>query len=133
MTSLFSEIALVLAAVLLLASAWMAARTLSWHFRTLPAEGAVQRVEVEVQTGDSLLHHYRPVIRFQLPGGYTVLTPASVRSTENKWQPGQRISLRYEPEHPQEARISSFRDTWLMPLLLGLPGLLLLLIRQIWL
>jgi hypothetical protein len=68
--------------------------------------------------------YYYPVVEFTASDGRL----RSVQMSEGSWPPshevGEAVTVRYDPEHPLEARIASFGSNLLMWILPGITGIL---------
>lgn len=93
---------------------------------TLTTNGAVvtgtviRNVEVDSDDGTS----YKPVIEYEVDGA--TYTYESINSSSPPaYRVGQEVSLRYNPDDPEDARINNLFELWLMPAILGPAALLL--------
>ncbi len=73
---------------------------------------------------------YYPVVRFVLPDG----SRQTVQTSEGSWPPAYKVdpavTVLYDPEHPDQARIASISSTlslWIWPLVTGILGIAFLL------
>jgi hypothetical protein len=73
---------------------------------------------------------YYPVVRFVLPDG----SRQTVQTTEGSWPPAyqvdESVTIVYDPEHSDQARIDSFAGAlslWIVPLVTGILGVAFLL------
>ena len=93
--------------------------------RALPAPGKVAELLCEhsrhLSRGPCVV--YRPVVTFSLPSGEEVRFKSTVAGYPPPLRHGQAVTVLYDPDRPQDARIRSFQDLWLGPLILGGLGL----------
>jgi hypothetical protein len=78
-----------------------------------------------VNEQDRIVNEYAyPVVEFTASDGRL----RSVQMSEGSWPPshevGEEVTVRYDPEHPLEARIESFGGNALMWILPGITGIL---------
>ena len=95
-------------------------------------EQRIQGYVIELVTrtdADGDLFYY-PTIRFVLPDG----SRQTVQTTEGSWPPAYKVdesvTIVYDPEHPDQARIDSFAGAlslWIVPLVTGILGVAFLL------
>ena len=78
------------------------------------------RVVSDSEGGDT----YKPIIQYDVDG--ETYTLESLNSSDPPaYRVGERVSLRYNPAKPEDARINSLWDLWLVPCLLGPAALVL--------
>jgi hypothetical protein len=63
-----------------------------------------------------------PVFRFATQSGTTVTVSSDIYERPSQWQPGERVPVLYEEEHPERARIDSFWQLWMPQFVLSLVG-----------
>ena len=80
-------------------------------------EGTVIAMKESPATQDSGVTYY-PVIRYEV-GGQTYTYTSSNSSDPPAYHVGERVWLRYDPADPHRARIDSWYELWLMPVMLG--------------
>ena len=69
--------------------------------------------------------HY-PVIRFRAEDGRTRTVEVREGSTSPYYEPGDKVTVLYDREHPLDARIKSFGTLmadWILPLITGFLGM----------
>ncbi len=72
-------------------------------------------------------YHYYPVVKYMAADGQTVQFVGQVGSKPPAFRVGQRVKVLYNPEQPRSARINSFFELWLAPMIFtGLGGIFLL-------
>jgi hypothetical protein len=80
-------------------------------------EGTVIALKESPATQDSGVTYY-PVIKYDV-GGQTYTFESSNSSDPPAYNVGERVWLRYDPADPHRARIDSWYELWLMPVMLG--------------
>lgn len=65
---------------------------------------------------------YAPVIRFFLPNGDEVVFQSSLSSSPPRYEVEETVTIYYDPEKPDDARIGNWFDLWFAPLLLSIMG-----------
>lgn len=71
---------------------------------------------------------YRAVVRFETADGRQVEIQSRVRSNPPAFDVGERVTVRYDPAVPDNARIDSFMERWFGPLIFGGLGSVFLLL-----
>lgn len=94
--------------------------TLSFRSIAKTADGVV--VDLAQSRGDKGETMYKPVVRWKDPGGRERTFTGSVASSPPSYSRGEKVSLRYDPANPESARLDSFTENWLLPLIFGLLG-----------
>jgi len=64
---------------------------------------------------------FYPILRFTTAEGRTLEFRSSTGSSFPP-QPGDRVEVLYDPDDPQDARLSGFFDVWGLPIVLGFLG-----------
>jgi hypothetical protein len=105
---LFGHVAVVLAGV----AAWLAWDTRTFLERAETAEGVV--VALSPPRGTS-----RAVVRFQPPGEPPREILSKVASSPPAYEVGERVTVFYDPQDPDEARLGGMLDLWFLPALFG--------------
>ncbi|MCK8787534.1 DUF3592 domain-containing protein [Roseomonas sp. NAR14] len=95
--------------------------TLSQQLGRPVAPGQV--VAAERRSGDSVA----PVIEYRTPDGETRRVAGNIANDSPSWRIGDPMGVRYDPDAPAEAIPDTFWSIWLFPLMLGVPGAMLLL------
>ena len=84
----------------------------------------VVRREVVDQRNDIVRDFYYPVIEFTASDGHKRTVQISEGSDSPYYEKGNEITVRYDPEHPLDARIKSAGSNALMWILPGITGVL---------
>ncbi len=66
---------------------------------------------------------YYPEVEFKTPDGRIVHFSGSTGSNPSSYSRGEHVQVLYDPASPEQAKIDSFSEKWLGPLLLGGLGL----------
>jgi hypothetical protein len=111
-------------AVLMLAigaiSAISSGRTLAKE-RTAP--GSVVELAIRQATDGTL--YYRPVVVFVLPDGAQRRLQLAEESTAPAYEVDESVTIAYDPERPDHARIKTSASTaamWILPLIMSILG-----------
>jgi hypothetical protein len=64
---------------------------------------------------------FYPIVSFTTAKGRTLEFRSSTSSSFPP-QPGDRVEVLYDPDDPQDARLSGFFDVWLLPIVFGFIG-----------
>jgi hypothetical protein len=118
LTSVFFWLLLNVVWIVMLGAAYYYGQT-SWSLTSggATAEGVVVGLKESGATHDSGVT-YAPVIRYEVGGrGYTFESNNS--SDPPAYEVGERVELLYDRADPARARINSWFELWLMPVLLG--------------
>jgi hypothetical protein len=114
-------------------SAFSALRTISAE---VSAPGVVVKVvlrqqRVTTDNGKNVVEEtYYPVVRFSAEDGRRREVQLTEGSYPASYEAGDEVTIRYNPEHPLEARIDSWGSTalkWILPAITGILGLSFLL------
>ena len=65
---------------------------------------------------------YHPVVRFTNAEGRTVQFVSSTGSSPASESEGDRVEVLYDPDDPEDAKLSGFFDLWLWPIAFGALG-----------
>jgi hypothetical protein len=65
---------------------------------------------------------YYPVVQFSGPAGQSITFRSSVGSSSPDYQVGESVSILYDRQNPDSARVDAFMSIWLVPLVLGALG-----------
>ena len=60
---------------------------------------------------------YMPVLQFQAPGGNVVRVTGTVASHPPAYNIGELAEVRFLPKNPHGAKINSFMELWLLPVI----------------
>jgi len=66
------------------------------------------------ETGDSF-STYCPLIEFTTKAGETVIFDTRMCSSKRPYEPGQSITVIYDPQDPQKAQVDSFLGKYIFP------------------
>ena len=89
--------------------------------RTAP--GHVVDLAIRQATDGTLF--YRPVVAFDLPDGTHRTLQLTEESTDPVYQVDQAVTIAYDPDQPDTARIKTSASTaamWILPLIMGILG-----------
>jgi hypothetical protein len=121
---LFRWFLCVMGTVWLVAAVALGGRTLLFLRTSVAAKGAVvSNVRVEQRSDDGrVATTFAPEFTFIGADGksYTVMSASS--SNPPEFAEGQAVRVLYNPVNPGSARIDSFRQLWLLPILFGAFG-----------
>jgi len=94
----------------------------TWNFLpgTVTAQGTIIHCAYDDQNSCS------PTIQFKTASGQSITIGSSISS--GSFYVGKMVQIRYHPKTPQDGRMYSFMDTWLLPLAFAGMGLLVFLI-----
>jgi len=95
--------------------------TRSFLDRATTAEGTVVRLVRKVDSDG--YDTFAPVVSFRVKGSERTFT-SSTSARPAAYQPGEAVTVLYDPANPADARIRSFSELYLLPLILfgiGLP------------
>jgi hypothetical protein len=112
--------------VLLGVSAWLTVRSLDLTANGLRAEGSVIRLQREYsRNSDGQGRYlYYPIVRFGTDAGEDIEFRGSTGTSSPSYRRGERVTVLYLPQSPQDARIDSFGGLWAGPLITGAMGIL---------
>ncbi len=120
----FGALALISACTLLAFGGSCYNRAVNFKKTAVEAQGTV--VELKEGAGGGTDSHpiYYPIIRFADKARQDHTLYSSSGSYPPAYEVGERVSVLYDPMNPKEAKVNSFSDLWLWPLLLGIMGAL---------
>jgi hypothetical protein len=107
--------------VLLVLGAVTLVRTLQFVSGAEHATGTVVELSRSSDSEGTVTFH--PVVRFTTAEGRTVEFVSSTGSSPPDHSAGDRVEVLYDPDDPQDARLTGFFDLWLLPLVFGVMGL----------
>lgn len=95
--------------------------------RKQAAEIRVQGVVVDIMVGtdENENEFYFPVVEYPLLDGTRKTNQLTQGSSMRDYERGQSVTIRYNPEQPDEARIQSLASTaliWVLPIITGVMG-----------
>ena len=96
-------------------------RTVQFKKTAVEVQGAV----IELKEGSSSDHShpvYYPIIRYADTAGQEHTLYSGTGSFPPAYAVGDRVSVLYNPANPKDAKVNSFSDLWLLPLILGILG-----------
>lgn len=116
--------------VLLGVSAWLTVRSMDFTANGLRAEGTVIRLQSEYSRDSEGRgrYMYYPIIQFGTEAGEDVEFRGSMGSSSPSYRRGERVTVLYRPQAPQDARIDSFGGLWAGSLITGGMGFLFTLV-----
>ena len=91
--------------------------------RERTAPGTVVDTAIRQATDGTL--YYRPVVVFALPDGAQRRLQLTEESTAPAYQVDEAVTIAYDPERPDNARIKTSASTaaiWILPLIMGILG-----------
>lgn len=95
------------------------------------ANGTVVELERSPFIGRRSVRHrysYYPIVEFTTATGKRIRFRGGVASAPPIFHPGEAVTVFYEPSRPEEAKINTLSELWLLPLVAGGSGVLLILI-----
>lgn len=95
--------------------------TLDFRRRAVPASGVI--VDLAEHRSSKGSRMYAPTYEFTDAAGQTHRVTASGSSSSPGYDIGEKVRLRYDPQHPATARLDGFMDNWFLPTLFGGMGL----------
>jgi hypothetical protein len=87
------------------------ARTKNFLLRSDEVEGKVIRLE-RSKDHDEYGYTYAPVFTFTTAGGRQYTVTSDSGSSPPSFREGESVRVRYEPDHPMNARINTTFQTW---------------------
>ncbi len=98
------------------------------RFLSSAQEAQAEVVGLQKRQGTEREISYYPVLRFRTQSGATKEVVSSVGSNPPRYKEGDSLAILYDPQQPEAVRIHSFANVWIMPLVLGGTGALMLLV-----
>ena len=89
-------------------------RTGLFVLRAAKAPGSVIEMQRSESSDGGTL--YRPVFAFSDAGGIIHTHVASMASSTFTFEPGEKVTILYDPSAPKRSKIDSFHTVWLGPL-----------------
>jgi len=91
------------------------------------ARAEVVRVE-ERHGGSGQSRSYHPVLRYRTQEGATKEIVSAVGSNPPRYNKGDSVVVLYDPARPDDARIHSFANVWLVAFILGFVGVIFIVV-----
>jgi len=111
--------------VLLCVAAFLTYRTSHFIENSETAQGSVIALEPVTSTdsnSDTAQTTYAPVFSFQAADGKTYAVRSNSSSSPPAFAVNDEVTVLYDPNNPQKARIDTFWQVWGVPVLLGAMG-----------
>jgi len=90
------------------------------RFLTTAREARAEVVGIQQRHGgNSQSRSYHPVLRYRTQEGATKEVVSAVGSNPPRYKEGDSIVILYDPARPDDMRIHSFGNVWIVPLILG--------------
>jgi len=102
--------------IFLVVAVWLAAAD---YFFVQKAERATGFVVGMKSLKTSKRRAKSPLIQFITVKGDTVLVESGVASTSPSMQKGDSVAVFYDPEYPDRATLDRFTERWLLPVIFG--------------
>jgi hypothetical protein len=98
---------------------WTALHTRAWVQASTDAQGQVIALSpvVDQEGGQT---NYAPIFRFTARDGQMYTITSNTSSNPPAFQVGERVSVLYQSDQPQHARINRFLQLWLLPLVFAI-------------
>jgi hypothetical protein len=98
------------------------------HEKSTPGQvtNVVMRREYVNERDRIVQEYYYPVVQFIAQDGRSRIVQMSAGSDSPDYEKGDEVTIRYNPDHPLEARIDSFWSSatlWILPVITGILGL----------
>lgn len=81
--------------------------------------------------GSSQSRSYHPILRYRTQEGVTKEIVSSVGSNPPRYKKGDSVAILYDPAKPDDMRIHSFANVWLVPLILGFVGVIFIVVGSV--
>lgn len=105
---------------LLIGAFFAISSTLSFRSISKQAGGVV--VDLAESRGDKGETMSKPVVEWTDPAGKRRRFTGSVASSPPSYSRGEKVTVRYDPSHPETARLDSFMENWFAAMILGILG-----------
>jgi hypothetical protein len=110
-------------AILLVVCAALTINTVQFRASAVSTTGTVVDVRPRLNCSDgSCTTTYRPVVAYRTPDGAKIIF-TSDSGTNSRPQVGSRVTVLFAENDPGHARLDSFTEFWLAPLITGLLGI----------
>lgn len=100
---------------------FMVSGNLSFLNNSLKADGNVVRI-VQSRSSDNGNFMYSPEISFTDALGQTITFDSNISSSVSTYQVGEKVSVLYNKNNPQDAKINTFFQLWFGPILMTFLG-----------
>ena len=97
-------------------------------FLATAQETRAEVVGMQARSGSSSSRAYFPVLRYRTQKGATHEVTSSVGSNPPRYKEGDSVVVLYDPVDPTHVRIHTFSNVWLVPMILGLIGVVFILV-----
>lgn len=114
----FAYVSLAIGALLLVIDLALWTKTRAFVARAATTSGVVTEL-IEVRDKDDGTSTFKPVVKFNAPGGEEVTFTSSFSSRPPAYAVGETVEVLYESRDLHGARIKGFGSLWLGPLILG--------------
>ena len=109
-----------------------AAVTRTKRFLATAREARAEVVGIdERRGGSSQSRSYHPILRYRTQEGATKEIVSSVGSNPPRYQKGDSVAILYDPARPDDMRIHSVANVWIVPLILGFVGVIFLVVGTV--
>lgn len=98
---------------------------LSLHSYHLVHDGQAvqgQVVAMETKRSNKAGYTYYPVVRYPTVDGHLITVRSRSGSSPPSAQVGDRLTVYYDREHPEDFMLGTFMDLWFAPLITGIMG-----------
>ena len=112
---------LVVGSIVMLTALCFTASTAFFLHRSVAATGQIVNLLTKRDADNGTLE-YAPVFSFYAASNAFFVVSSDVYSFPAGFAVGDRVSVRYEHDSPQHARIDSFWQLWFIPFILGTTG-----------
>ena len=111
----------VIGMILILIAVFLAVYSMRLRAISLRTSGTIVRMVQRKDEEDGSISNF-PVVGYQVEDkAYEI--QGSVSSSVPVYSVGQRITVLYPPNHPEQGRIDTFLEQWFVPLLVGFIGI----------
>jgi len=118
----FGALALISACALLTLGGSCYHRAVNFKKIAVEAQGTVVELKEGACGGTDSHPVYYPIIRFADKAGQGHTLYSNSGSYPPAYEVGERVSVLCDPANPKEAKVNSFTELWLWPLILGILG-----------
>lgn len=108
-------------------AAWSAWSTTAWMARCIETEGTVIDM-VRSRDSDNTVDLFAPRVRFETAEGRTVEFESTLRSYPPAYRPRQTVTVLYDRDIPEYARIKSLMALWMNTMILSFIGSVFLIV-----